>query len=88
LEGGDLSELRADDLDDSVMTAQEEEEEQEVDESPNADTASVAPTHFVSNLSEQMSRATSSAMKARQNDSDDSVVYEEMAHPALQMAYR
>ena len=79
LEGGDLSELRADDLENSVLS-------ESVGLSTCADTAK--GSRVVSNLAEQMSQATNTAMKARRDDSDDSMLYEDASHPALQMAFR
>ena len=73
MEGGDLSELRAADLDDSVLSR-----------SAGKSTSG----GVVSNLTEQMSRATTSAMKVCREDSDDSMAYEDAAHPAMQMAFR
>jgi hypothetical protein len=78
LEGGDLSELRADDLENSVVDEVHRDEDEE----------EATASHVVSNLAKQMNLASNTTMKARRDESDDSVAYEDSTHPALQMAYR
>lgn len=82
LEGGDLSELRADDLESSIdvndMHSHSQTEEDE----------ETSGSYVVSNLARQLNQASTTAMKARENESDDSIAFDDSTHPALQMPYR
>ena len=84
LEGGDLSELRTDDLEDSVEMSGQKQNSDDGDDTNEANGVDDC-SRVVSNLAQQMSEATNYPSR---DDSEDSVMYEDSSHPAMQMAYR